>query len=307
MVMQPELTGKITCLGLQPGWARYGSNITPLKPYMLEQWHWTRTEMNVTCIKNSSAHGLSEGRLAVTDHGLAGAMERWDGRKSAFLHIVVNWHPCKSDRFWKRGQEGLIGPWATCILLLSRPSCYFSGDPALITVHKTKNCDLTWEHRGETQCLLAGFMGCRENFSARRAAQWVKAFHLWELTGEHRVKQGLHPLRRIPGITNSPWISAPPTAPSDTKQNRQECARHKLHQHREFCKHILGRKKNLISDSLSSYRLGKWNFQILLEDFEKNHLNVFVNDRKLFVFQVGDSHVVFYLLISKTLLKIDHA
>lgn len=91
---------------------------------------------------------------------------------------------------------------------------------------------------------------------------------------------------------------------------------------REFCRDppcqlrvwspsFFRKKKILISNSSSSYRLdelqGNEAFGFYCKGFEKDLLGTLVNDRKLLISQVGDSHVVFYLRISNALLKIDRA
>lgn len=140
----------------------------------------------------------------------------------------------ESARFWRRGKrDWSFGPWATCILPLSKASCCFGGDPAEISVHKTKNYHLTWEHRGEIQCFLIGFMGCRANFPPRRAAQQAEAFHLWGAhLGAQRGSRGYIPWGGL-HVTNSPLgqhhqqlhLTVKP------KQNQRESVRHRLHQH----------------------------------------------------------------------------
>lgn len=99
--------------------------------------------------------------------------------KGLFFTQWSNLHLCKSDGFWKRGQKELViwsvdhmHPFSKQAILLLW--WRFSIIQWLI---KQKNNDLTWEHRG--QCFLTGFTGCRTSFPPRRAAQCVKAFHLW--------------------------------------------------------------------------------------------------------------------------------
>lgn len=201
---------------------------------MLEQWHWTRTEMNAVCV-------TIQPPMACQREGWLWQGMAWQGQwkggmegKGLFFTRWSDWHPCKSDRFWKRGQREMVN-W-------SMGHIHSSSEQAILllwwrpksVVHKTKNYHLTWEHRGEIQCFLAGFMGCRANFPPRRAAQRVKDFHLW----------GAHLRARSGSRGYTPWgcLQASQTHPvvqhhqqlhptGNSKRNQQECVRHELHQH----------------------------------------------------------------------------
>lgn len=234
-VIQPELADKITSNEIE-AWAYnqnvyYGWNITQLKACVLGQWHWTRAEINVTRV---TVHGLLKRRLAVTEHGLAGAVERMEG-KGLFFTQWSNWHPCESDihvRVPGSGREvkgtGYLvhGPHAS-LLWASHPAALVEIQH-LSVVHK-KNYHLTWEHGGEIQCSLTGSTGWRANLAPRGAAQWAEAFHLW---GAQSGGRGCIPWGCLHG-TNSPLVQHHRQLPPSRKpkQNQQERARHGLHQH----------------------------------------------------------------------------